>query len=39
MRLLISFLLAWPRTTTAVSGIGAVALLLYGASHWVTATV
>jgi hypothetical protein len=32
MRLLISFLLAWPRTTRAAFGIGAVVLLFYGAS-------
>jgi CHASE2 domain-containing sensor protein len=34
MRLLISFLLAWPRTTRAVVGIGAVGLLFYGASFY-----
>ena len=32
MRLLISLLLAWPRTATAVVRIGAVALLFYAAS-------
>jgi hypothetical protein len=31
---LISFLLAWPRTTRAVVRIGAVGLLLYGASFY-----
>ena len=34
MRLLISFLLAWPRTTRAVVGIGAVGLLFYAASFY-----
>jgi type IV secretory pathway VirB10-like protein len=34
MRFLIRFLLAWPRTTRAVFGIGAVALLFYGASFY-----
>ena len=32
MRFLIRFLLAWPRTTRAAFGIGAVVLLFYGAS-------
>ena len=31
---LVSFLLAWPRTTRAVVGIGAVGLLFYGASFY-----
>jgi hypothetical protein len=34
MRLLISFLLAWPRAITAVIRIGAVGLLFYGASFY-----
>ena len=34
MRLLISFLLAWPRTTRAVVRIGAVGLLFYAASFY-----
>ena len=34
MRLLISFLLAWPRATRAAFGIGAVVLLFYGMSFY-----
>ena len=34
MRLLMSFLLAWPRTTGVVVRIGAVGLLFYGASFY-----